>query len=116
MTLNQLRDEVTTWARSKGWHDEPRTPGDLIALGHSEFSEALEEVRNNRGLNEVYVSPFDMSLEGMKKPEGVPIELADVIIRIADMAGRWNIDLDAAVAMKMAYNQHRPYRHGGKLL
>lgn len=47
-----------------------------------------------------------------KKPEGVAVELADAVIRIADLCGHLGIDLDAVIAEKMAYNAGRPYKHG----
>lgn len=46
------------------------------------------------------------------KPEGVAVELADAVIRIADLCGHLGIDLDAVIAEKMAYNAGRPYKHG----
>lgn len=48
------------------------------------------------------------------KPEGIPIELADAIIRILDYCGYAGIDIDAAISQKHEYNKSRPYRHGGK--
>lgn len=48
------------------------------------------------------------------KPEGIPIELADVIIRVLDYCGYAGIDIDAAISQKHEYNKTRPYRHGGK--
>jgi NTP pyrophosphatase (non-canonical NTP hydrolase) len=41
-------------------------------------------------------------------------ELADAIIRICDIAGIYEIDLDWHVKAKMAYNETRPYKHGKK--
>lgn len=58
--------------------------------------------------------------EGMKaqgyeaKPEGFGVELADAIIRIADLARRLEIDLDGLVRLKMDYNKTRPHMHGGR--
>jgi len=84
------------------------TPGEDIALMHSELSEALEDIRNDRWL------PM---LEGEKrKPVGLPSELADVAIRLFHFCGKHNIDLGAAIIEKMAYNESRPYKHGGKVL
>lgn len=50
--------------------------------------------------------------EKNKKPEGVPIELADVIIRCFDMADYYEIDLEKAIVEKMNFNKDRPYKHG----
>lgn len=47
-----------------------------------------------------------------KKPEGAAVELADAVIRIADLCGHLGIDLDAVIEEKMAYNADRPYKHG----
>jgi NTP pyrophosphatase (non-canonical NTP hydrolase) len=48
------------------------------------------------------------------KPEGIPSELADILIRVLDVCGFHQIDIAGAVADKMAYNETRAYRHGGK--
>lgn len=46
------------------------------------------------------------------KPEGIAVELADAVIRIADLCGALGIDLEEVIAKKMGYNESRPYRHG----
>jgi len=94
-------------AVAKGFHSPAPTFGDLIALAHSELSEALEAYREH-GL------AAGMSDGG--KPEGVASELADTVIRIADMCGALGIDLEAAIVAKVKHNAGRPYRHGGKRL
>lgn len=47
MNINQLCTQAYETAKSKGWHDEPRETGTLLALIHSEVSEALEADRKN---------------------------------------------------------------------
>ncbi|MFC3802832.1 hypothetical protein [Cohnella sp. GCM10012308] len=111
-------------AVSKGWWDEDRSFGEIIALIHSEASEALEDLRNGHEPTEVwyefkkpddvYTLPYNLNGEG--KPCGIPSELADIVIRVFDAAGRYGIDLEEAIAEKMAYNATRPQRHGGKVL
>lgn len=108
MNLNELADVCYAIAKEKGWHDRYVSQAERIALMHSELSEALEEIRNGHVVHEVY------EVDG--KPEGVPIELADVLIRVFDFCGLYGIDLQKAVDAKIAYNRTRPYRHGGKLL
>ncbi len=88
-----------------------QTPGEDIALMHSELSEALEEMRSpdGRRLNATYYNSNKPT-----KPEGVPAELADVVIRILGFCERNEIDLGSAILEKMAYNDTRPFMHGGK--
>lgn len=85
-------------------------------LIHSELSEALEEVRAGKpGLYFKEVNGFtvtDATERRGEKPEGVAVELADAVIRIADLCGHLGIDLEAAIDLKMAYNETRPFKHG----
>ena len=134
LTITDLINDAHQNAKAKGWHDEKRSFGELIALCHSELSEALEEYRNGReptdcyyvcnkcsigpcALNSEYgADEYDCESTPSEKPEGIAIELADVVIRIADMCGLYDIDLEAAIREKMAYNSTRPLKHGGKVI
>lgn len=104
MNINQLVRESYATASEKGWWDEERPFAENIALMHSELSEALEDFRDRRGMNQIYYEE--------DKPCGISIEFADTIIRIADVCGYYGIDLEAALKMKMEYNKTRPYKHG----
>jgi len=109
--INELIKKAHHNAIDKGWHDEERSFGELIALCHSELSEALEEHRNGMENNGIYYNKSKPD-----KPEGIPVELADVVIRIFDICGLYGIDLEEAIRIKMAYNATRPHRHGGKVI
>ena len=39
---------------------------------------------------------------------------ADVIIRICDFCGAYNIDLDKIIEEKMEYNKNREFKHNKK--
>jgi hypothetical protein len=135
-SLNELAADIHRNAVDHGWWDEPRSFGDIIALCHSELSEALEEYRSgkemvyfthckckeNGGLcvpdevNECPNNPEQCGAFEFGKPEGVAVEMIDCIIRILDWCGKEGVDVDALLVMKHEYNKTRPYRHGGKAL
>ncbi|MEK5415114.1 hypothetical protein BSK49_19320 [Paenibacillus odorifer] len=124
-TINELVNEAHCNAVDKGWWVEERSFGEIIALIHSEASEALEDFRNGKKPTEVWYeekSAFGMTLTRLEmaddtwKPCGIPSELADIVIRVFDACGRYGIDLEQAIKEKMAYNATRPQRHGGKVI
>ena len=78
MTIEELCDRSYKTAVDKGWHDEPRSMGEVTSLFHSEVSEALEIWRDpSRTIDELWESESG-------KPEGFVVELADLLIRIGD--------------------------------
>jgi hypothetical protein len=121
--LNELAKEIHENAKAHGWWEEERSFGDIVALCHSELSEALEEYRNDKpmiycnfpvgGMN---YSVIETPYVSGQKPEGIAVEMADCIIRILDWCGKEGIDIDEIVRIKTEYNKTRPYRHGGKTI
>jgi NTP pyrophosphatase (non-canonical NTP hydrolase) len=126
MNIKETQQRVHTMAISKGWWpdfgiiDHQRIAV-ALALIHSEVSEALEEVRDDN-LEAYWVTPTGERIDSRDeappdaKPEGLPVELADVVIRCMDLAGALGIDLEQSIADKVAYNANRKHRHGGRTL
>lgn len=103
-----------------------------LALITTEVAEAIEELRNGRAVDETYYLEGERysreedelswySATGdrpvyitQNKPEGVPSELADIVIRTFDFAHEAGIDLAAMIEEKLTYNSTRPAMHGRK--
>lgn len=94
-TLKNIQTQIYDYNVQAGWHDKPREVGTLISLIHSELSECLEGFRKD---------VMDDHLPHRKMAE---VELADAIIRIFDLGGRYNFDLGGAISEKMDYNSRR---------
>jgi len=118
--INKLGKQIFANARKKGFnHDDvPR----LIALIHSEASEALEHDRNDRYFgtkDKKFKKDFKNELEFFNwyeanGKETLEAELADIMIRAMDLAASKGIDMEYHIKAKMKYNALRPYKHGGK--
>jgi NTP pyrophosphatase (non-canonical NTP hydrolase) len=105
-----------------------------LGLIATEVAEAIEEVRGGHEMTETYYSykpvPPSLAVEfnngaearahwestQVPKPEGVPSELADVLIRAFDIADAYGIDLGAALVEKLNHNATRGLHHGGKAI
>lgn len=102
--FNILARQVHENAREKGFWDQPRNNGEMVALMHEELSEALSYLRKDPEKADSHCPEY----------RGVEVELADVIIRLMDMAHSRGYDVAEALVSKMAYNQGREFKHGKK--
>lgn len=101
-TLDHLRDLAYASAAAAGWHDpkpiegvtRETSAGEKVALIHEEATELLQHVR-----------------AGSPGSRAAGTELADIIIRALDYAGRYDIPIGELVVEKMRYNRTRAPQH-----
>ncbi len=107
--MEAVRDNK--WEATYSWHSGPETRGPEMKteIGRIFFK------RVDLELNTTWVEATPAHLKAwgyIPKPEGVPSELADIIIRVLDACAAWEIDIDAAVRAKVVYNATREQLHG----
>lgn len=108
MNYNEYRDEAFATAKRNGFHEELCSVEHLKCLIISEMMEAVEADRlahyaDFKGyLDAIWNMPYDDNFE-LHIKDTVEDELADVCIRIFDLAGYKNIDLNDAM-QKVTYN------------
>ena len=117
VSLNELSKSIHQDNVERGFYDDPRQIGTLLMLVVSELSEALEADRKNKHCSVVeYALTPEGELDVEKFKEKVKDtfedEIADAFIRLFDLCGYLNIDIEKHIALKLAYNRTRGYKHG----
>ena len=135
MEISELQRKCWQAAEDKGFHeDRPKRgqydtmeafkkalanwQGNKLLLVVSEIVEAHDELRSGHRADDTYY-PTQTSEDQdddsiLHKPEGVPSELADAVIRILDFCGTERINLAKIIDEKLAYNATRERLHGRK--
>ena len=127
--INELAKMAHENAKSKGFFDDERNIGEMLCLIHSEVSEALEADRKGNYCKSLAFLPKKEDLGGnsvrtidqhwktsfeMKVKDTFEDELADIMIRVMNLAEFKGIDLESHIKAKMRYNSLRERKHGKK--
>ncbi|MBF0521576.1 MAG: nucleotide pyrophosphohydrolase [Candidatus Omnitrophica bacterium] len=92
-SLNDLAALCHSIAKEKGFWDEKRNIGEALMLIVTELAEGMEAYRK-------------------QDQENFKEELADTFIRLLDLCGGLNIDIEEEIHKKCLKNKNRPYKHG----
>ncbi len=103
-SLSDFQRTVHETALSKGFWSSSANLGEKVALIHSELSELLEGYREDP--HAACGKPIELTIEQE--------ELADVFIRLLDLAAWRGVDLWHVARLKHEYNLSRPSMHGRK--
>lgn len=92
-SLNELAELCHSIAVEKGFWDKQRNIGEALMLIVTELAEAMEAHRH-------------------QDEQNFKEELADTFIRLLDLCGGLNIDIEQEIYKKSVHNKTRPYKHG----
>jgi len=122
MNLTELSKQIHAGNVQRGFYEHPATFPDRCMLIVSEISEAVEAHRMKHitppgnvdqacRMAEMEMVTFREFFRSNVK-DTVEDELADAIIRLLDLSAYMQIDIDAHIRAKLAYNATRGIRHG----
>lgn len=133
MEIKDLCEQAYNNSKDHGFHDytveAPFNVSEKLMLIVSELSEAQEADRNNHFAHR---NEFEESEKRIVSPiinadlhqkiwnehfenkikNSFEDEIADTFIRLGDLCGKMNIDIEYFIKLKMDYNKNRPYKHG----
>ena len=118
--LNQASKEVHKANREKGFYDKERETGTLLMLITSELAEALEADRKNRTADKTSFEHYqqmcnDESFSNIFNTyvkDTFEDEISDTFIRLMDLCGYMDIDIEWHIEQKLKYNKTREKMHG----
>lgn len=120
--INELAQEIHQNNKSKGFYEDKKNIGEMLALIHSEVSEALECDRKekectNETAQDIALIDEDDAFKmafGLHVKDTFSAELADIIIRVLDLAAFKNINIEGFIKLVMRNNSLREYKHSKK--
>ena len=113
--LNESAQVIFQNNKAKGFWDNERNVGELLMLITSELGEAMEAHRKGKFANgHLMATSYATWKEWFEKhyKDTFEDELADVFIRLFDLIGFMNINIDRHIELKMKYNESRDKLHG----
>ena len=119
--LNEISKQVYEANKLKGFDVKKENIGQTLCLIHSEISEALEAIRKDKKAS---LMAFDYREEDRETDldfqadftslikDTFEDEIADTFIRLMDLVGALEIDIDRHIELKRKFNSLRENKHG----
>lgn len=122
MELRNVIEMSHEGAKKKGFWNKNRNVGEALMLVTSELGEAIDAHQKGKFfdksntnlkilLNNINEQSFNDRFRDNVK-DTFEDEIADAVIRLFDLAGGLNIDLEKHILCKLRYNASRPQLHG----
>lgn len=136
LSIRKMQKDAFKIAHSKGFHPQGRINTKKLTnqqiericarlmLIVTEVAEACEDVRDGKMelMKEPDTIPYEEGLHIYQrdnpkagKPIGFPSELADIVVRVGDLAEETGVDLQSVIEQKMKYNKTRGWKHFKKI-
>lgn len=116
--LNSFCKQVNEVVVSKGFWDSMHLAISHVSLVDDENAKAVQDAFITQKIGLIASEAFE-AVEamrednyGLEKKDSFEDELADVFIRLADLCGELNIDIEKQIEWKLKHNQSRPALHG----
>ena len=128
MEIKELVQKAHEHALEKGFYDGKFNFAEKLMLVVSELGELLEAHRTEKRFVRDFYEPSEPSDDLIAKLETMDVyaierfeemykdqledEFADILIRLTDLCGYFNINIEKHLKAKIAYNKSREYKHG----
>lgn len=119
MNIKRLVEITHSNAKEKGfWEDWDSIAWEDGLPKNEDSTLDIDELYNNAIATRLMliVSEVSEALEALRKDDtdNFAEELADVVIRVCDLAGGLDIDIEKEILNKIERNKSREYKHGKK--
>lgn len=119
MTIQDYCTEAHKNAVEKGFYDFERGFAERMMLIVCEAAEAVEADRKGLTAEKYpltkesnWFDTIDQAAYSFYIKDTVESEIADIFIRLFDLCGSYNIDIESFIKAKMRYNKTRQKMHG----